>query len=690
MKLNAGVCGWAFVFLLLPLISSAHATPISTTPAASATETETPASISIRFTERIEVGASSLTVFAPNGEEVQEGKGDLDPQDQRVLTVPIREAGEGVYTVSWQVVSVDDGHFTRGGYSFLVDASGKAFEGGEGKVEIAYSSHLSDALSSFFNLVGESLLLALYAFLLWVFLARKHDIGQISMPILLPIGFFAALLFVAGSTVNILRKSAELSSLQDTAFIDAFQIYLSSSSGTFSALKLGAALVFFVFFALSYRSVLKGKAMHALAAMGVLLGGILCMQAYVSHATASLFHPHLSVLVTLLHLFAKELAVGAVCLLCVAYLFCIQRRSLLHFPYLTAVLDATIGWALILAGTTGAYITWLHLKSFDNLFLTQWGAFFIYLLTATALFGFFRLLHQFLIFPRIREVVYQKVLLFTLPLEVVLALCVLFFSGYISMTTPPFTVEAFDYKETIQSESLSFTVDVHPYEHEAMRIMVRDEDGKTVDPKALTVMVTNTTLDIGPNVVPLQKRFEGGYVFPRHELSPSGVWDVTIIARQEGAYDAHANFLLDYPGEIYASKRSDGVRNFDQFALLCVITACGILLFASALLLHGLFRMKKEALNVEGVNVVHDPWRFFASGILGAAALCALAYTLQGIVFASEFKRQCTADGHTWEQSFPTREFMQTSPNALLGCTVHDGHYHFVEEREYEYFESQQ
>src|SRR5690606_24279772 len=107
--LNTGVIVSIAFGLLLPFVTWAHATPVTFTPDASATETTTPDAISIRFTERIEVGASSLTVYGPDGTEVQQGEGEIDPQDERILSVPLQDAGEGVYTVSWQVVSVDDG-----------------------------------------------------------------------------------------------------------------------------------------------------------------------------------------------------------------------------------------------------------------------------------------------------------------------------------------------------------------------------------------------------------------------------------------------------------------------------------------------------------------------------------------------------------------------------------------------------
>lgn len=691
-KLKTGVFSSIILGLFVPYITLAHATPVLFTPDASATETTTPSSISIRFTERIEVGASSLTVYGPDGKEVQEGKGNLDQQDERILAVPIRDEGEGVYTVSWQVVSVDDGHFTKGGYSFLVDKSGKVFEGGDGKVEISYSSHIEEAVASFFNLLGESLLVAVFTCLLGMTIAARKKINVAYLGSLLsPLSFFAVLMFCLGSAISIVRKTIELSTLQSTSFIEALQVYLSSSVGTFSWLKLLCIAMFFALFMWTRKQMGSGKSRFTLVLLGALLCAVLCMQAYISHAAASLFHPYLAIALTFLHLFAKELVIGSVALALAAYLFFLRKGALEIFSRTTALLDAIIAVALLIAGTTGAYITWLHLKATDNLFLTEWGSLFIYLIAATFVFGALRLLHQFVLFPRLEKTSVQKALLVSLPIEVAFALCVLFFSGYISMTTPPFTVESFGYEQMLASEGLTFIVDVHPYEHDSMRIQIKDSaTDAPVDPQALTVMAENTALDIGPNVLPLQKRFNGGYAFPRHDLSPSGIWDVTLIARQQEGYDAHATFQINNPDDLYATKRSDDIRVFDAFAQAHIGVSIGIILFAVLLFGHAYTRFRTAKVTQKQIPAVGNSLLYLGIGsICAVCALCAF-FLAQTMFVESSFERLCKADGHMWVQAFPTQEFMQTSPNAQLGCTVHDGHYHFVDQREYQYFKTQQ
>ena len=115
----------------------AHATPVAYIPEAGSTELSVPASISIRFTERIEVGASSIKVYGPQGNEVTTHRGEISQLDDRLFEVPLVGNDKGVYAVSWQVVSVDDGHFSKGSFSFLVDPEGAVYEGG-GKVHLKF------------------------------------------------------------------------------------------------------------------------------------------------------------------------------------------------------------------------------------------------------------------------------------------------------------------------------------------------------------------------------------------------------------------------------------------------------------------------------------------------------------------------------------------------------------------------
>lgn len=98
----------------------AHATLVSSVPAAGAVERATPDSVTLRFSEAVEGRFGSLRVYGPGGERVDEGPVRHPGGDSRSLSVAI-DAGHrsGSLAVSWRVLSVD-GHVVAGGYVFSI------------------------------------------------------------------------------------------------------------------------------------------------------------------------------------------------------------------------------------------------------------------------------------------------------------------------------------------------------------------------------------------------------------------------------------------------------------------------------------------------------------------------------------------------------------------------------------------
>lgn len=81
-----------------------------------------PDKVTITFTERPEIRASSIKVIDQNNDRVD--KNDLkNGESDKVLTVSLDSSkiAPGIYTVNWSVLSKDDGHITKGSYVFTID-----------------------------------------------------------------------------------------------------------------------------------------------------------------------------------------------------------------------------------------------------------------------------------------------------------------------------------------------------------------------------------------------------------------------------------------------------------------------------------------------------------------------------------------------------------------------------------------
>lgn len=107
-----------------------HASPVIYYPAPNTVldSGETlPDKVTITFTERPELRASSIKVLNSNNERIDSN--DLKTTDSdKTLSVSIDKSRiiPGIYTVDWAVLSKDDGHITKGSYVFTVDNKGIA------------------------------------------------------------------------------------------------------------------------------------------------------------------------------------------------------------------------------------------------------------------------------------------------------------------------------------------------------------------------------------------------------------------------------------------------------------------------------------------------------------------------------------------------------------------------------------
>jgi copper resistance protein C len=97
----------------------AHAKLVSASPAANQTVRPPPTSLTLKFSESIEIKFVQVKLSDASGTTVKTGSVTQDPVDRAVLIVPLAASlPEGQYTVSWQVVAAD-GHKTKGTYHFI-------------------------------------------------------------------------------------------------------------------------------------------------------------------------------------------------------------------------------------------------------------------------------------------------------------------------------------------------------------------------------------------------------------------------------------------------------------------------------------------------------------------------------------------------------------------------------------------
>ncbi|UBX48724.1 copper homeostasis periplasmic binding protein CopC [Providencia alcalifaciens] len=98
----------------------AHAHLKDQLPAEGAALEQAPESITLNFSEGIEVNFTKVNVTDENNQVIKTGKAALDPSNNTKVIIPVEsKLAAGKYDVQWSVVSVD-GHKTKGNYSFTV------------------------------------------------------------------------------------------------------------------------------------------------------------------------------------------------------------------------------------------------------------------------------------------------------------------------------------------------------------------------------------------------------------------------------------------------------------------------------------------------------------------------------------------------------------------------------------------
>ena len=107
------LAAWAAV---LAPPAAAHSELEKTVPAAGSATRESPARLSLWFSQRFEPAFSRIRVLNAQGEQVDDGDAHVDRVDAHQFNVSLPKLAPGTYRVQWRVLSADthvsEGHFT--------------------------------------------------------------------------------------------------------------------------------------------------------------------------------------------------------------------------------------------------------------------------------------------------------------------------------------------------------------------------------------------------------------------------------------------------------------------------------------------------------------------------------------------------------------------------------------------------
>ena len=159
----------------LPELAFAHATPIQYIPAASSVLPQAPAEVQIHFSERVEPRVSSIIVLGSRWFARRSFQFRSRPGGSQSLPRGPERRRAGTYTVSWEVISADDGHFAKGAYVFSVGSARPSATTDTGGFQTVHSSSVPEALTLAVELIGDALILGALLVLAFIWRPmRKH------------------------------------------------------------------------------------------------------------------------------------------------------------------------------------------------------------------------------------------------------------------------------------------------------------------------------------------------------------------------------------------------------------------------------------------------------------------------------------------------------------------------------------
>lgn len=660
---------------LLPLLATAHATPVQYIPAADTELTEPPEEVAIRFSERPEPDLSQLRVFSPEGQAVYTSEAAVDVDDTWRLFVPIEAAVEGRYIVEWSVVSADDGHFTRGTHSFVVgserDAAALASETLH-HTEVEHVTSSLEVILSTLELYGNGVVWGVLVFLLLVYRPARANLPETTRQRIdrLLRGLLLVTLFAVSVTVlgYILLKGSELAAWQGWILAEGIARYLGSGLGENILWRLGLILAAGSVLFFGWCRFFTAYGNWWIAGVATLLLGFAYVRSLLSHATADPFYPQFSTFVNVMHMVEKDLWAGLLTVLLLVSCLAAGRSLIAQvYPRLQTFLSLN----LVFLSLTASYIIWLQLKDISFLTTTLWGGYVQLLVAAAMVLVSIRMLHIWLAIYRPRWLAER--LPFWQALELAPAVAVLYLSSLVILVSPPPLLPATQ-AQSVMVDDVVVTLAEHQIEQNTLQLIV------DTDSTELTARITSVSNDRLSDWLQLEKRTDKEYTFTRADLLGEPPWELEVFLTRTDGYDLQPTFVLDAKWQTKSTLVSHG-RSFDTYTIFSIILAL-VAVFALGLVVYFTRLVQPLIMPREPAGSLTE---IFPGLVIGTSAVLFVLIVVNA-VFGVPFYDLCLAAGDEWHVMQPMRDGVLLAEKSFEGCMTSDHQNHFVDFAEYKMF----
>jgi copper transport protein len=352
------------LFFGLVVPASAHANLVRSEPATNARLTTSPDEIRLYFTEPIEAQFSRIAIWNSQGAVLDMPASQVDPDDDKQLILIPGAMADGVYTVTWRVVSQTDGHLTEGVFPLTI---GSAMGVVESLSSLANETiPLHSVIIRWLNMLSLAWFVGSVGFWLFIWqptLPDGHPETEQQMNRVIILGWI-----VVGIT-SALMLLLQASIVSGTGLLQSFNAVPQVLTGTrFGQLWLGRGLLWLICGGLLL--FWRDKTLWTYRLLLILGSGILITQSLFSHASGTVDAAP-AVLADWLHLVAMSIWIGG--LIQFVVVIGAMRQILGVLSVMVARFSNMARLSVAMLVITGTYAAWLHIGSLDGFISTQYG-----------------------------------------------------------------------------------------------------------------------------------------------------------------------------------------------------------------------------------------------------------------------------------------------------------------------------
>jgi copper transport protein len=529
--------------------AAAHAVPVTMVPAANAVLSEAPPEVVIRFSERVDAKASTLEVLDGRGERVDHGDATVDRADPWRFRVGVHALTDGAYTVTWRVLSADDGHVTSGAHVFVVGAGSAP---GPAPPVVPEGPGFRP-IARWLVVVGSAFLLGIPVVGFWL----RHDLGGRAPGSSL--AWLGGAMILVGGALDLGLQAWDLAGERPMA--EVLGALLTTRSGSLWLCRSGLLLGLAALWAGSRAG--SGNRWRRVLALG-LATAVVISGGLVTHSATLVEGRTLALGVEAVHLVAVALWVGGL------VGFALMLRPAIATPTaptatsaLALAIPAFSQLAIPAVGAlalSGLLLARQHLTAWDELVRTPYGRWLTAKLVVFAAMLTVAAYHQRVgywlrnavaagrsdaaILARFRR---------SLRTEAGLGLVALLFAAALASTSPthlavPDADAAFHHERMLDDTRVRLDVTPLLPGPNTIQLTVTDAAGHPLaEATGALVQLVPTVGGIGPVTFSLTKTGPGVFAAAEAVLGIVGRWDGRLVVQREGAYDVNDRFELTLP-----------------------------------------------------------------------------------------------------------------------------------------------